>query len=101
MEIWGKACNGVVGYDCGHVIGSVSPIRPEPVGRPIERAKKRACGDDWIRRRERAAADAAGYERADAVFVAVPFAHDKGAEPAGEGVNLEVGGCAFDFVKEA
>jgi hypothetical protein len=101
MAIWGKTCNGVVGNDGGDVIGSVRPIRPEPVGRPIERAEKSACGDDRIRRRERAAAEASGYERADAAFVAVPFGHDDRAEPAGEGVDLEVGGRPFDFVQEA
>lgn len=71
------------------------------MGRPIERAEKRARGDDRIGRRELAAADTAGYERADAMFVAVPFGHDERTEAAGEGVDLEVGGRAFDFVQEA
>jgi hypothetical protein len=71
------------------------------MGRPVERAQKSARGDDRIRRRELAATDAPGYEPADAVFVAVPFGHDERAEPAGEGVDLEVGGRALDFVQEA
>lgn len=100
MAIWSKAGNGVVGNDFGDVLGSLRPIRPEPVGRPIEGAEKSARGDDRIGRRERAAADAAGYERADAVFVAVSFGHDERAEPAGEGVDLEVRGGAFDLVQE-
>jgi len=71
------------------------------MGRPIERAEKSARGDDRIRRRELAAPDAAGYEPADAVLIAVPLGHDERAEPAGEGADLEVGGGAFDFVQEA
>jgi len=58
------------------------------MGRPIERAEKRARGDDRIGRRELAAADTAGYERADAMFVAIPFGHDERTEAAGEGVDL-------------
>jgi hypothetical protein len=70
------------------------------VSGPVECAKKGARGDHGIGDAERALADALGDERANAALVAIAFGHDERSKAAGERVDLEVRGGAFDSIDE-
>jgi hypothetical protein len=101
MAIRTQTGDGVLGDDVRHVIGSIGTFRTEPLRGPVERAEKRARRDGRIGRGERAPLDAVRDERAYTALVPIALGHDDRAQAAGQGIDLEMRGGAFDLVEQA
>jgi hypothetical protein len=100
MVVGSEARDGVVGDQLRHVDWRVRPFRAKPVRRPVERAEKRARGDERIGRGERAGANAVGNQRADAAFVAIALGDDERAQALGQSVDFEMRRGTLDLVDE-
>jgi len=96
-----EAGDRVIRDDIGHVVRRVQTVGPVPLRRPVERTEKRARRDRRVGRAQLAALDPVGDEDPHAALVAIALVDDERAEAAGEGIDLEMGCGALDFVDEA
>ena len=100
MGLRAESGDRVGGDDRRHSIGRMGTIGTEPLRGPVERAQERARRNLGIAGAQRACLDAGRDQGAHAPFVAIAFGDDQGAPLRRQGVDLEVGGRAFDFVNE-
>ena len=95
-----KTGDGVVGDELGDLLRRLRSLRSEPVRGPVQGAEERARGDRGVGRAERAGADTAGDQRADAALVLIPLGDDARAQTRWQRVDFQVRRGSFDFVEQ-
>jgi hypothetical protein len=79
----------------------MGPVRPEPVGGPVEGAQERARGDQNVRHAQCAAPDSGRNQRPDTALIAVALGDDRAPEAGRQRIDLEVGGRSLEVVHQA
>ena len=79
-----------IGDDSGDFLRRLAAVRPEPLGRPVERAEKRSGRDGRIARAQGAAAEAGRHQAPNAALVAVAFGDDDAAQRGRERIHFEM-----------